>query len=76
MWHVARFVVGVGEGPRPHSGGDTDDGGGRGETRCIVPVWHLLWVTKIIKLLMNTEEDHAPTVTRTNVFQISLITSI
>ena len=28
MWHVARFVVGVGEGPRPHGGGDADDGGG------------------------------------------------
>ena len=28
MWHVAQFVVGVGEGPRSHGGGDADDGGG------------------------------------------------
>ena len=29
MWHAVRFVVGVGEGPRPRGGRDADDGGGR-----------------------------------------------
>ena len=60
MWHAARFVVGVGEGPRPRGGRDADDGGGREETRRIVPVWHPLQATKIVKPRMNTEKDHAP----------------